>query len=76
MFPDLSWSGTDAAAQAGPGTYPDELADGGTFTGRSRHAALFYQGPGEYLPALNSVITASRARGDALFIAVPGNGSR
>ena len=73
MFPDLSWSRTDVATRAGPDTHPDEQADDGTFTGRSRHAALFYQGPGDYLPALNSVITASRARGDALFIAVPGD---
>jgi anti-sigma regulatory factor (Ser/Thr protein kinase) len=73
LFPDLSWSGMDVAAPAGPGTYPDELADDGSFTDRSRHSALFYQGPDDYLPALSSVITASRARGDALFIAVPGD---
>jgi anti-sigma regulatory factor (Ser/Thr protein kinase) len=71
LFPDSSWSGTDVAAPAGPDA--GELAGNGTFTGRSRHAALFYQGPGAYLPALSRVITASRARGDALFIAVPGD---
>jgi anti-sigma regulatory factor (Ser/Thr protein kinase) len=68
LFPDLSWSGTDAAP-AGPGTYADDLGGAGRF----RHAALFYQGPGDYLPALSSVMTASRARGDALFIVVPGD---
>ena len=73
MFPDLSRSRTDAVPPAGPGTYRDERAGNGTFTDRSRHAALFYQGPGDYLPALSNVITASRARGDALFIAVPGD---
>src|SRR5579871_3673741 len=53
LFPDSSWSGTDVAAPAGPDA--GELADGGTPTGRSRHAALFYQGPGAYLPALSRV---------------------
>ena len=41
-------------------------------SGRFRHLALFYHGPGEYLAALGDFIRASRARGDAVFIAVPG----
>ena len=38
---------------------------------RFRHLALFYHGRGEYLAALRSFIQASRARGDAVFVAVP-----
>jgi anti-sigma regulatory factor (Ser/Thr protein kinase) len=68
LFPDLPRPGTHGALAG-----PDEPAGNGTFTGQSRHAALFYHGPGDYLPALSRVITASRARGDALFIAVPGD---
>jgi anti-sigma regulatory factor (Ser/Thr protein kinase) len=41
-------------------------------SGRFRHSALFYRGPGEYLAALGDFIRASRARGGAVFIAVPG----
>lgn len=41
-------------------------------SGRFRHLALFYHGPGEYLAALGGFIQASRARGDAVFVAVPG----
>ena len=36
-----------------------------------RHLALFYHGRGEYLAALAGFIQASRARGDAVFVAVP-----
>lgn len=71
MFPDLSWSEVDVAAPAGPDIHAGELAADETFTDRSRHVALFYQGPRQYLPALSSVVAAARARGDALFIAVP-----
>ena len=39
--------------------------------GRCRHLALFYHGRGEYLAALGGFIRASRARGDAVFVAVP-----
>ena len=39
--------------------------------GRCHHLALFYQGRGEYLAALGGFIRASRARGDAVFVAVP-----
>jgi anti-sigma regulatory factor (Ser/Thr protein kinase) len=39
--------------------------------GRFRHLALFYHGRGEYLSALGGFIRASRARGDAVFVAVP-----
>jgi anti-sigma regulatory factor (Ser/Thr protein kinase) len=38
---------------------------------RFRHVALFYRGRGEYLAALRGFIQASRARGDAVFVAVP-----
>ncbi len=38
---------------------------------RFRHLALFYRGRGEYLAALRGFIQASRARGDAVFVAVP-----
>ena len=38
---------------------------------RFRHLALFYHGRGEYLAALCDFIQASRARGDAVFVAVP-----
>ena len=41
-------------------------------SGRLRHLALFYHGPGEYLAALGGFIQASRARGHAVFLAVPG----
>jgi anti-sigma regulatory factor (Ser/Thr protein kinase) len=37
-----------------------------------RHLALFYRGRGEYLTALGDFIRASRARGHAVFAAVPG----
>jgi anti-sigma regulatory factor (Ser/Thr protein kinase) len=39
--------------------------------GRFRHLALFYRGRGEYLAALCAFIQAGRARGDAVFVAVP-----
>ena len=39
--------------------------------GRFRHLALFYQGRGEYLAALCGFIRAGRARGEAVFVAVP-----
>jgi anti-sigma regulatory factor (Ser/Thr protein kinase) len=39
--------------------------------GRLRHLALFYHGRGEYLSALGGFIRASRARGDAVLVAVP-----
>ncbi len=68
MFPDLSWSRTDVA---GPDTYAGELAGNGTVADGSRHVALFYQGPGEYLSAVSSVVAAARADGVAHFIAVP-----
>jgi DcmR-like sensory protein len=71
LFPDLSWSEVDVAAPAGPDIHAGELAADETFTDRSRHVALFYQGPRQYLPALSSVVAAARKRGDALFIAVP-----
>jgi anti-sigma regulatory factor (Ser/Thr protein kinase) len=38
---------------------------------RFRHLALFYHGRGEYLAGLRGFIQASRARGDAVFAAVP-----
>ena len=41
--------------------------------GRCRHLALFYHGHGEYLAALGGLIRASRARGDAVLVAVPGH---
>jgi anti-sigma regulatory factor (Ser/Thr protein kinase) len=37
-----------------------------------RHLALFYRGRGEYLTAVGDFIRASRARGHAVFAAVPG----
>jgi anti-sigma regulatory factor (Ser/Thr protein kinase) len=37
-----------------------------------RHLALFYRGRDEYLTALGDFIRASRARGHAVFAAVPG----
>src|ERR1700749_3244003 len=37
-----------------------------------RHLALFYRGRDEYLSALCDFIRASRARGHAVFAAVPG----
>jgi len=40
-------------------------------SGRFRHLALFYHGRGEYLAALCGFIQAGRARGDAVFVAVP-----
>jgi anti-sigma regulatory factor (Ser/Thr protein kinase) len=39
--------------------------------GRCHHLALFYHGHGEYLATLGGLIRASRARGDAVFVAVP-----
>ena len=44
--------------------------------GRFRHLALFYQGRGDYLAALGGFIQTSRARGDALFVAVPEHKAR
>jgi hypothetical protein len=38
---------------------------------RFRHLALLYHGRGEYVAALCGFIKASRARGDAVFVAVP-----
>lgn len=39
--------------------------------GGFRHLALFYHGRGDYLAALGGFIQASRARGDAVLVAVP-----
>jgi len=39
--------------------------------GRFRHLALFYHSGGEYLSALCGFIRASRARGEAVLVAVP-----
>jgi hypothetical protein len=39
--------------------------------GRFRHLALFYHGRSEHLAALCAFIQAGRARGDAVFVAVP-----
>jgi len=39
--------------------------------GRFRHLALFYHGRGEHLAALCAFIQAGRARGEAVFVAVP-----
>lgn len=39
--------------------------------GRFRHLALFYHGRGDYLAALGGFVHASRARGDAVLVAVP-----
>jgi anti-sigma regulatory factor (Ser/Thr protein kinase) len=39
--------------------------------GRFRHLALFYHGRGEHLAALCAFIQAGRARGEAIFVAVP-----
>jgi anti-sigma regulatory factor (Ser/Thr protein kinase) len=39
--------------------------------GRFRHLALFYHGRGDYLAALCAFIQAGRARGEAVFVAVP-----
>jgi anti-sigma regulatory factor (Ser/Thr protein kinase) len=39
--------------------------------GRFRHLALFYHGCGDYLAALCAFIQAGRARGEAVFVAVP-----
>jgi anti-sigma regulatory factor (Ser/Thr protein kinase) len=38
---------------------------------RFRHLALFYRGPADYLAAVGGLIQASRARGDAVLVAVP-----
>lgn len=43
---------------------------------RFRHVALFYRGRGEYLAALRGFIRASRARGDAVFAAIPERNAR
>jgi anti-sigma regulatory factor (Ser/Thr protein kinase) len=40
-------------------------------SGRFRHLALFCHGRGEYLAALCGFIRAGRARGEAVFVAVP-----
>ena len=44
--------------------------------GRFRHLALFYHGRGDYLAALGGFIQTSRARGDAVFVAVPEHKAR
>ena len=48
-----------------------ELAVTASSSDRFRHLALFYHGHGEYLAGLRGFIRASRARGDAVFAAVP-----
>jgi anti-sigma regulatory factor (Ser/Thr protein kinase) len=47
------------------------MAATGASSGRFRHLALFYHGLGEYLAALCAFIQAGRARGEAVFVAVP-----
>ena len=41
-----------------------------------RHMALFYRGRGEYMAALRSFIRASRARDDAVLVAIPNGHAR
>ena len=48
-----------------------ELAVNASSSDRFRHMALLYHGHGEYLAGLRGFIQASRARGDAVFAAVP-----
>jgi anti-sigma regulatory factor (Ser/Thr protein kinase) len=62
---------------AGGQAWPDprrvgvEVAVTASSSDRFGHLALFYHGRGEYLAALRGYIQASRARGDAVFVAVP-----
>jgi anti-sigma regulatory factor (Ser/Thr protein kinase) len=41
-------------------------------SGRFRHLAFFYHGPGEYLAAVGRFIQDSQDRDEAVFVAVPG----
>jgi anti-sigma regulatory factor (Ser/Thr protein kinase) len=47
------------------------MAAAAAANGRFRHLALFYHGRGEHLAALCAFIQAGRARGEAVFVAVP-----
>jgi MEDS: MEthanogen/methylotroph, DcmR Sensory domain len=64
------------AVRAG-GAWPGPDAPGGEMpataatNGRFGHLAFFYHGRGEYLAALCAFIRAGRARGEAVFVAVP-----
>ena len=60
--------GVGAARAHTPGS---EMAITAASRGRFRHLALFYHSGGEYLSALCGFIRASRARGEAVLVAVP-----
>ena len=47
------------------------MAAAAATNGRFRHLALFYHGRGEHLAALCAFIQPARARGEAVFVAVP-----
>src|SRR6266550_3183783 len=65
-----SGAGGWGMAQA-PDACEGEMAVTAASRGRLRHLALFYHGRGEYLSALGGFIRAARARGEAVFVAVP-----
>jgi MEDS: MEthanogen/methylotroph, DcmR Sensory domain len=60
-----------ASAHHDPGFLATEMAVTASSSDRFRHLALLYHGRGEYVAALCGFIKASRARGDAVFAAVP-----
>ena len=63
-------------AWSGPEAHGVEMAVTPSSSDRFSHLALLYYGRGEYLAALGGFIQASRARGDAVFVAVPKRNAR
>src|SRR5690242_19694297 len=70
-FPHVSHSVATVGAWPSPHAREGEMTVTATSSDRFRHVSLFYRGRGEYLAALRGLIQASRARGDAVFVAVP-----
>lgn len=70
MFPRVPPSGSAAGARPGPDAR-DGAATAGVSGDGFRHQALFCRGRGDYLSALRSCIEVSRARAEALLVAVP-----
>ncbi len=62
----VRWLGRGQASICG-----SEMAVASAAGGRLRHLAFFYHSRGEYLSALRGFIRASRARGEAVLVAVP-----
>jgi anti-sigma regulatory factor (Ser/Thr protein kinase) len=71
LFPHYRILGRSGRASPGRDAGDDEMAVAATPRDQLPHVALFYRNRGECLTVLGDFIRASRARGDAVFVAVP-----